>query len=313
MTIPQRHNSQTLTANAPKGSTPLTSETSVEISPYFVWKGWLMRIIGALLLLMHLPIIFLLLLLVRCTSNGPGLYQQKRAGKNGKVFNVYKIRSMYNNAEQLTGPVWCRPGDSRITPVGKVLRFLYLDELPQLFNVTRGDMCLTGPRPERPEIVATLLKDIPNYCDRLEVLPGITGMAQINLPADVDVDSARAKLFLALEYIRTASLGLDMRILLCTALRVLGVRGGYASRWLKLDRSVPSGVERPSADDVVRVELSPFLEPAYQSSAVIPDGGERRDKATIPTVKSDSVTAAVAINGRLSQGITEPLSKRRPR
>jgi len=313
MTTHQRHTSRTLQAGTPEGSTPLVCETTVEVSPYFAWKDWGMRIIGVLLLVMMLPIILLLILLVRCTSSGPGLYRQKRAGKNGKVFFVYKIRSMYNNAEQITGPVWCRPGDSRITPVGKVLRLLYLDELPQLFNVARGDMCLAGPRPERPEIIEKLLKDIPNYCDRQQVLPGISGLAQINLSSDVDVNSARAKLFLDLEYIRTASLGLDMRILLCTTLRVLGVRGGYATRWLQLDRSVPSGIERFSTVDVARVELSPCFGPTYQSSAMIPDGNERRDKVAVPVVESDHVTTAIATNGHSSEETTEALSKKLPR
>ena len=309
----QKHASRASQVVASETMNQSVCEPEIEAASYFVWKGWLMRIIGTLLLIILLPAILLLVLLVRCTSSGPGLYRQRRAGKNDRIFYVYKIRSMYNNAEQITGPVWCRPGDSRITPVGRVLRLLYLDELPQLFNVARGDMCLVGPRPERPEIIEKFLKDIPNYCDRQQVLPGISGLAQINLPPDVDVNSARAKLFLDLDYIQTASLGLDMRILLCTALRVLSIRGGYVPRWLKLDRSVPSGMERTSTDDVARVELSPFFGPAYQSSAVIPDGSERRDEVTVPTTESDRVAAAIATNDRPSEENTESLSKKHPR
>ena len=189
MTTNQKHASP---ANASAVLSHATGEPVVEVSDYFVWKAWIMRVIGALLLIMMLPIILLLVLLVRCTSSGPGLYRQGRTGKNGKVFSFYKIRSMYLNAEQITGPVWCLPGDSRITPVGKVLRFLHLDELPQLFNVVRGEMCLVGPRPERPEIIEEILKYLPNYDQRLQVLPGITGLAQINLPPDFDLESVRA-------------------------------------------------------------------------------------------------------------------------
>ena len=113
---------------------------------------------------------------------------------------------------------------ARVTPVGRVLRFLHWDELPQLINVVRGEMDLVGPRPERPELIEQILSEVPDYCERLQVLPGVTGLAQINLPADTDFESTRAKLALDLQYIERATPGLDARIALRSALRMLGIR-----------------------------------------------------------------------------------------
>lgn len=207
-------------------------------SGYFARKAWPSRIVGFVLLVLASPIILLLVLLVRLTSSGPGLYRQLRTGRHGKEFEMYKIRTMYDGAESVTGPVWCRPGDSRITPFGKVLRLLHLDELPQLINVARGEMDLVGPRPERPAFVARLEKSIPNYRARLQILPGVTGLAQVNLPPDETIDCVRRKLLLDCTYIREASPSLDLRILLCTALRMVGIRHGHAVRLLRLEREV---------------------------------------------------------------------------
>jgi hypothetical protein len=147
---------------------------------------------------------------------------------------------MYCNAEDISGPMLCQPGDSRITPLGRLMRFLHIDELPQLINVMRGEMCLVGPRPERPEIITKhrLREKVPGFSDRTRVRPGVTGLAQINLPADVTADCVIPKVRLDLEYIRTADAGLDFRILLCTALRMLGVRHGRAVRMLGLQRNI---------------------------------------------------------------------------
>jgi len=125
-----------------------------------------------------------------------------------------------------------------MTRLGYWLRHLHLDELPQLFNVVRGEMSLVGPRPERPEFVAVLADQIPGYLNRIAVQPGITGLAQINLPPDTDLDSVRRKLVLDCEYIRTAGLLLDFRILACTLLRVIGLRGGRGVRFMGLQRIV---------------------------------------------------------------------------
>jgi hypothetical protein len=125
------------------------------------------------------------------------------------------------DAEVRTGPAWTQPADPRITRVGYILRKFHLDELPQLFNVLKGDMSLVGPRPERPEFVGFLERQLPAYANRLAVRPGITGLAQLNLPPDSDVDSVQRKVILDIEYIQSASLWLDVRLIVCTALRFL--------------------------------------------------------------------------------------------
>ena len=205
---------------------------------YFLWKGVLDRVLAALLLVPGLPIIGLLIVLVRCTSQGPALFRQTRVGKRGKTFTMYKIRSMRLDAETRTGPVWSPKDDPRITRLGSILRRFHLDELPQLFNVVKGEMSLVGPRPERPEIVCVLVERIPGYLARLAAPPGITGIAQINLPPDTDADSVRRKLALDLEYLRAAGFWLDLRVLVCTAARFGGFSGTLAAWILRLRRNV---------------------------------------------------------------------------
>lgn len=207
--------------------------------PYFVRKRTISRIVGAVLLVAFSPVILVSMALVRLTSPGPSLYKQQRLGKGGDVFDVIKIRTMYCDAEKLTGPKLCQPGDSRITPIGRIFRFLHIDELPQLLNVIRGEMCLVGPRPERPEIIKEnkLNELVPGFAERTRVLPGVTGLAQVNLPADLTVDCVIPKVQLDLEYIETASGSLDIRILLCTALRILGIRYGIAVKTFSLNRN----------------------------------------------------------------------------
>jgi Bacterial sugar transferase len=160
-------------------------------------------------------------------------------GKNGHVFTMYKLRSMRIDAETGTGPVWSSPGhDPRVTRLGYWLRKLHLDELPQLINVVRGEMSLIGPRPERPEFVEVLAESISNYKQRLLVEPGVTGLAQINLPPDTDLNSVRRKIVLDLEYIKHASFMLDCRMFLCTAFRLIGVKGEIAMSMMLLKRTV---------------------------------------------------------------------------
>jgi len=179
------------------------------------------RALAAILLIPALPLIGLLALLVLATSGRPVIFRQPRVGKNGRTFTLYKIRTMVRNAEAKTGPVWAKAKDGRITRLGRILRKLHLDELPQLFNVLKGDMSLVGPRPERPEFVHVLSSSIPEYLKRLEVPPGITGIAQLNLPPDSDLDSVRRKLVLDLEYAERMGPLLDSRLLLCTFARLL--------------------------------------------------------------------------------------------
>ena len=160
--------------------------------------------------------------LVKITSRGPALYSQQRVGRWGRVFTIYKVRTMRDQCEADSGPKWSLPGDPRITPLGRILRATHLDELPQLWNVFRNEMSLIGPRPERPEIAAKLREQIPGYDLRSAVLPGVTGLAQVHLPPDTTVDSVRRKLRHDLAYVRGMGLALDAAILWKTAMKVLG-------------------------------------------------------------------------------------------
>ncbi len=174
------------------------------------------------LLVVSSPILLLAALAVRFTSRGPAFYTQVRTGRAGRPFTIYKIRTMIDNCESLTGPRWTIPGDPRVTPLGWLLRRTHLDELPQLLNVLKGEMSLIGPRPERPEFIAQLDRLVPGYAARHLVLPGITGLAQVQLPPDTDVDSVRRKLQYDLYYVRHWSLWLDVRIAIGTLLHMVG-------------------------------------------------------------------------------------------
>lgn len=226
--------------HAPARTVPRSSaqQQSPRPSLYLCRRPILDRFLAVLLLVPGSFIIAILAVAVRLTSRGPAIYRQSRLGKDGRVFQVLKIRTMYADAEARTGPVWTRPRDPRITPVGRIIRKLHLDELPQLLNVVRGEMCLIGPRPERPEFARVLSKIIPQYDDRLLMLPGITGLAQINLTPDQDLENVRRKVILDLAYIQEASFLLDTRILLCSAIRAVGVPGEYAMRVCRLERRV---------------------------------------------------------------------------
>jgi lipopolysaccharide/colanic/teichoic acid biosynthesis glycosyltransferase len=153
---------------------------------------------------------------------------------------------MIHNCESLTGPRWCEPDDPRVTPVGSVLRRLHIDELPQLVNVLRGDMSLVGPRPERPEFVTKLARDIPHYQARHAVFPGITGLAQIHLPPDTEVAHVERKLTYDLYYARHLGLWLDLKILVCTGLKVLGLPGAVLRALLPLRDEEPAAVRLAS-------------------------------------------------------------------
>jgi lipopolysaccharide/colanic/teichoic acid biosynthesis glycosyltransferase len=212
------------------------------------------------LFLLTAPLLLFAVVLVKLTSRGPAFYLQVRLGRNGRPYRIYKVRTMLHDCERLTGPRWATKGDARITPVGRFLRASHLDELPQFWNVLRGEMSLIGPRPERPEIVQELERVIPNYRLRLRVRPGISGLAQVQLPPDTDLASVRLKLAYDLYYVRHFNLGLDLRLMLATGCRLLGVPF-TVSRFLL---GVPSGevVEQPghpaATELVLRLE-SPQL------------------------------------------------------
>lgn len=179
------------------------------------------------LLVPALPVFLACVALVRLTSCGPAIYTQARVGRGGRVFTLYKVRTMYHDCERLTGPTWSTPGDARITPVGRVLRKLHLDELPQLWNVLRGEMSLIGPRPERPEIVKKLREQVVGYDRRHAVRPGITGFAQVHLPPDTCLQSVKNKLVYDLFYARRRTWRMELFILLATGLKMLGLKRLY--------------------------------------------------------------------------------------
>ena len=181
------------------------------------------HIVSAILLVLLTPVMVTTILLVWLTSKGFPIYCQTRLGRNGKPFVIYKLRTMRHHCERLTGAQWAISKDPRITPVGRFLRKTHLDELPQLINVLHGEMSLVGPRPERPEIVSELVKFYPTYCDREAMLPGVTGLAQVQLPPDTDIEDVRHKLACDLYYLENCSFWLDTRIVLGTALKVIFV------------------------------------------------------------------------------------------
>jgi lipopolysaccharide/colanic/teichoic acid biosynthesis glycosyltransferase len=173
-----------------------------------------------------LPIMALVALAIRIASPGPVIYSQRRVGKDGGVFNLRKFRSMRIDAEAQTGAVWAVVGvDPRVTPIGRFLRRTRLDELPQLWNVLIGDMSFVGPRPERPEFVATLSEQVPFYGRRHSVRPGLTGWAQVRHSYGASVEDSLQKLQYDLFYIKHMSFSFDLFIVLETVKTVL-VRSG---------------------------------------------------------------------------------------
>jgi lipopolysaccharide/colanic/teichoic acid biosynthesis glycosyltransferase len=186
------------------------------------------------LLVLLAPFLGLVYVLVRLTSPGPGIYTQVRTGRGGRPFVIRKFRTMVHNCESLSGARWATANDSRITPLGRFLRRTHIDELPQLWNVLRGEMSLVGPRPERPEFIPNLEQAIPGYRDRLALRPGMTGLAQLQLPPDTDLASVARKLLYDLHYLRDASLSLDVRILLGTVCYLAGVSFATSQKLLRL-------------------------------------------------------------------------------
>jgi sugar transferase (PEP-CTERM system associated) len=176
-------------------------------------------------LLLAAPLIPFIILAVKIDSAGPALYRQRRVGRGGKVFLCYKFRTMRPDAEADIGPTWADDDDPRITRVGKVLRVTRLDEIPQLWCVLKGDMAFVGPRPERPEFVDLLTREIPYYSLRELVRPGITGWAQIRYKYGNTIADAKEKLQYDLFYIKNASIGLDVLILFQT-IKILLLRRG---------------------------------------------------------------------------------------
>jgi sugar transferase (PEP-CTERM system associated) len=192
---------------------------------FLMYKRAASVVVSVLGLVISLPVIPFVLLAIKLTSPGPIFYRQRRVGRNGVVFDCYKFRTMRANAEADRGPTWAGDDDPRITPVGRFLRRMRADEIPQLWNVLKGEMSLVGPRPERPEFVAALSREIPYYQLRHAVRPGISGWAQIRYKYGSSVEDAKEKLRYDLFYIKNMSAGLDLLILFDTVKVILWGRG----------------------------------------------------------------------------------------
>ncbi|MGB8474861.1 MAG: TIGR03013 family XrtA/PEP-CTERM system glycosyltransferase [Candidatus Acidiferrum sp.] len=192
---------------------------------FLIYKRFASVVISIIGLLLSLPLLPFIYLVIKLDSPGRLLYSQSRVGRDGAVFRCYKFRTMRSDAEADSGPTWAKDDDPRITRGGKFLRKTRMDEIPQLWNVLRGDMSLVGPRPERPEFVEGLSQEIPYYQLRHSIRPGITGWAQILYKYGSTVEDAKEKLRYDLYYVKNASMGLDLLILLNTIKSVLVGRG----------------------------------------------------------------------------------------
>jgi lipopolysaccharide/colanic/teichoic acid biosynthesis glycosyltransferase len=222
---------------------------------YRLLKGTVDFVLAVVLFVLTLPLVLLAALLVKLTSRGPVFYAQTRLGLDGRPFRIHKLRTMYKDCEKDSGVCWASPGDPRVTPVGSFLRRTHLDELPQLWNVLRGEMSLVGPRPERPEFIPRLEGAIPRYRERLQIRPGVTGLAQVQLPGDTDLDSVRRKLVYDLYYIEHLSLWLDLKLIGCTACKVFHVPFRMQRRLFRVPAAAT--VENPGEEGEVSTEAMP--------------------------------------------------------
>jgi lipopolysaccharide/colanic/teichoic acid biosynthesis glycosyltransferase len=192
----------------------------------FVLQRFLDLLISSMLFLLFLPSWIVVAIAIRLESKGGVLYTQERVGAGGKVFKIYKFRSMYSDAEKRSGPILATHNDPRITRVGRILRRTRIDELPQLVNVLKGDMSLIGPRPERPYFIEKYDQQIPRYLERLKVKPGLTGFAQVETGYDESIEDVKIKLEYDLYYIaHRSSFKLYFKIMLKTVWVVLTAKG----------------------------------------------------------------------------------------
>lgn len=178
-----------------------------------IWKRLLDILFGVIGLIISAPFILVFGIIIKLTSPGPVFFKQERVGYMGKNFKVIKLRSMRNDAEAKTGAVWAKKNDPRVTPVGRFIRKTRIDEMPQFWNVLKGDMSLVGSRPERPELTEKFYKQWPEFPQRLRIIPGITGYAQVNGGYDI---SPKEKCHLDNYYIKHYSFLFDIKIALQT-------------------------------------------------------------------------------------------------
>lgn len=183
-------------------------------------------ILASIMFILLSPLFLFTAIAIKFESKGPIFYNQQRYGKDGKIFVVHKFRSMVQDAEQNSGPVWAQKGDPRITTVGQIMRKTRIDELPQLINILKGDMSFIGPRPERPFFSDTFKKQIPFYMNRLLVRPGITGLAQVTVGYDETIEDVKNKVTKDIEYIEHSdSWSMNLYILFKTIKTVLALEG----------------------------------------------------------------------------------------
>ncbi len=205
----------------------------IDVMPQLMpeWEKKLKRlldiIVSLLILIVTLPVNLITAVAIKIDSEGSIFFKQERCGINGKIFKIYKFRSMKKDAEKTTGPVWSQKDDPRITRVGKFIRKVRIDEIPQMINVLNGEMSIIGPRPERPFFVEKLSQQIPYYKRRLKVRPGITGWAQVKHKYDETIEDVKIKLRYDLFYIENMSLRMDFKILFRTIFVVLLGKGHY--------------------------------------------------------------------------------------
>lgn len=202
----------------------------IEISPELMpaWEEFAKRAldlcVSVVVLILGFPIWTLTAVAIKLETPGPIFYRQERVGRDGRHFEMIKFRSMRNDAEK-HGARWASKKDPRVTRVGRLLRQLHLDEVPQVLNVLKGEMSLIGPRPERPVFVEKLSREIPHYTRRLKVRPGVTGWAQVKLRYDETIEDVRKKVQYDLFYIENMSLRMDFKIILYTVFHVMLGRG----------------------------------------------------------------------------------------
>jgi exopolysaccharide biosynthesis polyprenyl glycosylphosphotransferase len=195
------------------------------------WEAQIKRlmdiIVATLVLILGAPFWLIVAWAIKLNSPGPMIYKQIRVGRNGKNFTVLKFRSMYQDAEKRSGPAWATENDPRITPVGRFIRKTRLDEIPQFFNVLKGEMSLVGPRPERPYFVEQLKAEIPWYVRRIKMKPGITGWAQVKHKYDASIEDVKQKVMYDLYYFENMSIVLDLKIILQTFWVVFTGKGAH--------------------------------------------------------------------------------------